>query len=192
MVASAVLLASCAAEETQDEGAGSALTLPTGVVVDQGFERDEMGMAVDPDSAQVRFEGCMRDSGYPLDDPEVESYLADREKGRDEVDWDLERVLTTCSQAAGTGWGPGNRPDEVAALNEAALNQTECVRERGWEVPDPVPEPFDRFLRFDAETVFEMVPDDAESARQFIADVEECFNRYAIDWDAWRRENPRN
>lgn len=164
-------------------------TLPAAAAVADDFERDVLGFAEDREAAEVRFQECMENAGYPVAHLDIDEYMA---LGQDEANQDFRLLDMLCHQAAGTGWGPGNRPDEVAVLNQQAWNTTECVREHGWEFPDPIEEEFGRFLRFAGARADEFAPTDIESAAQYKQDLGECFDQNAVDWDAWRRQNPRN
>lgn len=158
---------------------GSRAELPDGVEVPQDFEREADGFAVDIPQAFERYYACIDDVGQALGDPGLDN-LSDTER---------ELYALLCSEAAGNGWSPGNRPDEARLLNEHALETTRCIRERGWDYPDPRPEQHGRFLEVEDPAVSEVTDIEAEPLSR---DVAECMDEHAIDWSEWVIENPRN
>lgn len=80
----------------------------------------------------------------------------------------------------------------MKVLNLQAIDTTECVREAGWNFPDPVPEEHGLFLQFDAAAIPRVAPKDPEEGRQFMTAVVTCFDSYAVDWEKWVRDNPRH
>ncbi|CAN5790944.1 hypothetical protein BH23ACT5_BH23ACT5_22360 [soil metagenome] len=161
---------------------GTRPELPAGVKVAQDFERGGDGFALDIPEAFERFNACFDD---------VRVSLADSGQLRmSETERELYAML--CSEAAGNGWVPGNRRDEALLLNELAIKATRCVRDRGWDFPDPVPERHGRFLEIADPQAPDVVPDDEGAAMALLRDVDECNDEHAIDWSDWVIENLRN
>lgn len=160
---------------------GTVPELPEGIDVPQDFERGGDGFALDIPQAFERFNEC-------YDSVRLDAAA----KGAADLGEDKELFAMLCSQAAGNGWFPGNRPDEARLLNEQAITATECIRERGWDYPDPVPERFGRFLEVEDPAAPGVKPDDVGQARQLADDVASCLDENVIDWSQWVIENPRN
>lgn len=164
------------------------LTLPPNVELETGFERGPDGLALDMEAADQRLNDCLDQVGYSIRDISFDETMA-----RMAEEQNFRMLMTVCQEAAGTGWGPGNQPDEVEALNHQARETTRCVRDRGWDVADPVPEEFGRFLRFNADSAFGLSPAEGEEGfEEYGRDMTECVELHSIDWRVWVQENPRN
>lgn len=179
----ALLLALTGCARPSDSDGPAPISLPPEVSVPQDFVRNPDGLAADMGpAADERYQRCMEDLGLEIRPPASPSAL-----DTEYLKWDM-----LCAEAAGTGWAPGNRPDEVDVLNQQAEATTSCVRSKGWDYVDPTLEPWGRFYRFDSDALKSLVPDNPDAASTFISDVRTCVDAYAIDWDEWVREHPRN
>lgn len=184
MVAALAGLSACGVVEqlNPQRHFGSRPELPAGVDVPQDFERGADGFATDIPAAFERYYACIDDVEVALGDPGLDSIP--------EAERDLYALL--CSEAAGNGWSPGNRPDEARTLNEQAIAATRCVRDRGWDYPDPRPEQHGRFVEVADPSDPDVVPENPAGAQALSRDVAECLEANAIDWSEWVIENPRN
>lgn len=185
-----VVFVACARAE-DGEGGGDWITLPAEVTVPADFERDHTGLAVDLEAAEERFYQCMEDAGYPVADLSVEDLMA---RNEDPSEPQFREIHTACTEAAGTGWSPGNRPDEAAARNRQAWATTECVRAEGLEWPDPRPEPWERYLdfSFDQDILASATAATDREQSEVVSIVGRCVEDHAIDWEEWFTEHPRN
>lgn len=179
------LVAACQADDSE---LAPPLTLPPGVTVGQDFERLPTGLAVDMEAANERFNRCLEDAGL---DPSqsVEGLLA---TGTTPSESRVRSITKLCGYLAGVAWGPGQRADEVEALNAQARATTQCVRDRGWVIGDPLPEEYGRFLRFNAESITEHLPTDSPERQRFNQDLTACVDDHAVKWDTWVQQHPRN
>lgn len=85
--------------------------------------------------ALLDYVACMRENGVPMKDPKPGVGLT----GEDDVPTEvLEAAEAACEHLVEdivpTG---GDDPKLTAEQKEALLAQAQCMRERGWEVPDP-------------------------------------------------------
>ncbi len=184
LIGTCLVLSACGAFDELDPRLhfGTPPELPPGVAVPQDFERGGDGFATDIPAAFERFDACLEDVRVALADANLtHTYSADR-----------EMYAMLCSEAAGNGWSPGNRPDEVRLLNEQAINTTRCLQDRGWDYPDPVPESLGRFLEVHDPMAPGIVTEIEAQAVALIQDVADCVDEHAIVWSEWIIANPRS
>lgn len=146
-----------------------------------GFEIGSLGSApIDhgpppPPGAWEAFEACMADGGYPLDTYPVPG------EGRIPADsvWatdDWLRVNLRCIASSGIGEVDGDEPNEIAAENAQAWAWTSCMRQEGWNLPDPEPEPLGRYLY----AYHGAEPPGGGDQDAYNASVRSCANQLAI------------
>lgn len=184
-VAAVVLVAgACAVTEGLDPQRhfGTQPTLPQEVSVPQDFRREADGFANDIPAAFDRYYACVDDVGEALGDPGLATMAPD----------DRQLYALLCSEAAGNGWEPGNRRDEARLLNQQALDTTHCLRDLGWDYPDPVPERHGRYLEVMAPGATGLDTEDPSLTSVLVRDVSRCMEDHAVDWSAWVIENPRS
>lgn len=102
---------------------------------------DDVGSAeasVDPEDAMLEFAQCMRDNGVPMEDPQG------GEGGRglmvmgEGVDPEVvEAAEAACGEILEAAMPEDALRDLPAEQKEALLAAAQCMRERGWDVPDP-------------------------------------------------------
>lgn len=114
-------------------GACSALDDLTGRDEEGGGEGTD---AADREDAMLDYAQCMREHGVPMEDPTGDRGLLIKADGS--VD---EETLKAAEEACGDLLedvmgedGPGEMPAEQ---KEAMLAMAQCMRDRGWDMPDP-------------------------------------------------------
>lgn len=167
-IAALCLLSACtASDDAKVETSPS--TFPEGVSIPSyDFDRDEHGLAVDGDQALERYRSCVADNerfveGTPL----------------------IELLEIKCHNAAGSAWSPGSTAEEIDALNKQAMDTTNCLREAGWDVPDPPLEKFGRFLQVNTRFVNDFAPENDSERQRYFNDVTACVNAHSVDWHDW-------
>ncbi len=90
-----------------------------------------------------------------------------------------QRAAMRCSVESGIGEVDGDDPAEVQWANGIATGITECLRDGGWDVPDPVLEPLGRYLVPPSG----VVSDDPVTQSEFNRDLQACAAHYGIETD---------
>lgn len=124
-------------------GAGIALALTGGG--GRGGEGSDGSSSDEPTSledAALRFTECMRDEGIDMPDPQVTDdgmrvsggpdpeNLSPRQQEAKEA---CQRFLDQMDRQEGEDLSP----EEIAERQDQALAMSECMRDRGWDIPDP-------------------------------------------------------
>lgn len=132
----------------------------------------------DPASAGA-LEQCLAESGYPpkavgtppVGDTPSDSVWADSE---------FNRVFARCLVSSGAGEADGDDPREIATQNERATLLTNCMRERGWDVPDPTQVPGPAGSEYLVPRVGEPPRQDAETTQAYFGDLVECGDEVGL------------
>jgi hypothetical protein len=125
-------------------GIGAALVLGGGgddPESDAGAAGDREAMA----DAAFEYAECMRENGVDMPDPEVNEDggvgIAIGDQGGAVSPEDVEAAEEECrpilDEAEPEGGGPQLTPEEVAEQQDRALAMAECMRDRGYDFPDP-------------------------------------------------------
>ena len=124
-------------------------------------------------AAHEAFRTCMAEAGFtprPVvvgdqpDDPLLHPY---------------KRAEMRCGVESGIADVDGDDPNEVAWANHVAVGMTECLRDQGWDLPDPELEPLGRYL----EPPSGVVSDDPIVQADFNGDLIGCAKRFGIPAD---------
>lgn len=122
---------------------------------------------VDPEEAMLAFAACMRDNGVDFPDPGANGEISIQVGPDDEEAWreaeeacgDLRPQMAPMSE------------EERAEVTDQLLAQAECMRDRGWDMPDPeIITPADGGVQFRFSERLDIDPEDPE----FQADQEAC------------------
>jgi hypothetical protein len=92
---------------------------------------------VDVEEAQLAFAECMREHGIDMPDPGSEGgiQIMANEENQDEVDAAMEECQPILENARGA---IELDPEQEAEMREQVLEFTDCMREQGIDMPDPV------------------------------------------------------
>lgn len=141
----------------------------------QGIDDEQ----VDNDAVAAALEQCVDDAGYapevlasqPVGDIPSDSIYADPE---------FRAVLERCIVSSGAGEVEGDTPEEVADQNRRATVLTDCMRDRGWEVPDPTMVAGPAGSEYLVPTITGPPTDDAETEAAFADDFSACADEAGI------------
>jgi hypothetical protein len=133
----------------------------------------------DNDAVAAALEQCVVEAGYP---PEV---LASPEVGdipSDSIwaDPEFNAVFQRCIVSSGAGDVEGDTPEEVADQNRRATTLTDCMRDRGWEVPDPTMVAGPAGSEYLVPTITGPPTDDDETEAAFAGDMSACAEEAGI------------
>jgi hypothetical protein len=139
-VAAALLLAACGASPAADDGGVASLDDGEGTA----SEAVASESPTDPEEAVLEYVECLRGEGVDVPDPQIN---ADGEVGlriggpggddQDPIDpEEFEAAREVCGDPPQLGGGNFS-PEDQAALQDAALQFAQCMRDRGYDVPDP-------------------------------------------------------
>jgi hypothetical protein len=137
---------------------------------------DTTTTTMDPEEAMLAFAECMRDNGVDFPDPGADGRQEIRIDARDEPTW-------RAAEEACEDLRPQMEPmseEEQAQMTDQLLAQAACMRERGWDMPDPeIRTPGDGGVQFLFPKPLDIDPDDPE----FKADSEACREESGMDDD---------
>ena len=164
-----VLLAACSANPP-----GSALPSAAGGA---GTSTSSASASLDPQDASLKFAQCMRDHGVDVPDP-VDGHLTVDGRG-------LTQDQMDAAESACAKWQQMMEPQDggkplTEDQKQAFLDQAQCMRDRGWNVSDPV---------FDGGRVSQHVKKGATSAPgdpkpgdpQFEKDLKACADKAGVE-----------
>lgn len=120
---------------------------------------------------------CMAEAGYDMNAiwPPPTGEVPEDSIWNDEA---FNRALVECGRETGNPDRFAD-PDERAEMTERSVRMTECMRQRGWDIPDPEPEPlFGEFLMPPEIPT----PEDAEARAALQRDVEYCTQESGFDY----------
>ena len=129
---------------------------------------------IDPEEAMLAFADCMRDEGVDFPDPGANGEIEIRVEARDEPAWraaeeacgDLRPQMAPMSE------------EERAEISEQLLAQAACMRDLGWDMPDPeIRTPGDGGVQFLFPRQLDIDPEDPE----FQADSETCRKESGLE-----------
>jgi hypothetical protein len=102
-----------------------------------GSEVTASSAPADPEEAQLAFAECMREHGVDLPDPGAEGGIAIEvtPETEDEMNAAMEECQPLLENARGA---IEPDPEQEAEMREQVLEFTECMREQGIDMPDPV------------------------------------------------------
>lgn len=133
---------------------------------------DDATEAASREDAMLEFAECMRENGVPMEDPAPgEPGLMINGEGVDpETVQAAQEECQHLIEAALPGEGEMEMPQED---REALLAQAQCMREHGWDVPDP---------QFDGGRVTQRLEGGVDPGDpEFQADQEECAAESGVD-----------
>lgn len=126
-------------------------------------------------AAYEEFDRCMADAGYPDQGRGGSPGAGSPGLATPLRTMDVDRAFDAASERCGVRIGiaevDGDTPEEQAAKDRIARDMTNCMRDRGWPVADPVVAPYRDYL----------LPDinpppgaDAETTEAFMRELGEC------------------
>lgn len=134
--------------------------------------------AQDREDAMLEFARCMREHGVDMPDPEPDGGMVIQgEPGDEEV---IEAAQEACQEHLEDTLPEGVGPDIPAEQKEALLAAAQCMRDRGWDVPDP---------QFDGGRVTQRMEADAGLDPEdpaFQQDQQECAADSGVEMPAGR------
>lgn len=125
---------------------------------------------------EAAYADCMRDAGFDL--AEIEPIVSgeDIQPGSVRASQEFQQVDRRCIVSSGIGDVVGDSPEEIAEKDTQALTMTQCMRDRGWEMPDPVRDAIRGYLIPGSP----VVPIDADQQAVQLADLQECGEEAGI------------
>ncbi|MFC5728582.1 MULTISPECIES: hypothetical protein [Nocardioides] len=98
---------------------------------------DDATEKADVDDAMLEFAQCMRDNGVPMEDPKPGERGLVRQNAGD-LDPEIVRAAEEeCHGIIESAIPEDARREMPAEQKEALLAAAQCMREKGWDVPDP-------------------------------------------------------
>ncbi|HYD10366.1 MAG TPA: hypothetical protein VEA78_09700 [Acidimicrobiales bacterium] len=166
--AALVLLAACGG------GGGGDGDDDVATLAEETGAEETTSTTVDPEEAMLAFASCMRDEGVAFPDPGPDGEIEIRVEESDEAAWRAAEGV--CGHLR-----PEMAPmseDEQAEVSDALLAQAACMRDLGWDMPDPeITTPADGGVQFRFPRKLDIDPDDPE----FQADSETCHEESGLD-----------
>ena len=160
-----VVLAACGGGDGGDDGVATLSDDQAG---------DATSTTIDPEEAMLAFAECMRDNGADFPDPGAGGEI------RVEVDESDEGAWRAAEEACGD-LRPKMAPlsdAERAEITDGLLAQAACMRDRGWDMPDPqITTPADGGVQFLFPRKLDIDPEDPE----FQADQGACREETGFD-----------
>jgi hypothetical protein len=164
-----------------DDDTGDVATLgddSTDATSGDGTTADTEAEAMSAEDAALAFAECMRENGIEMDDPQMDDggmAIAIGGEGGDIDEEALEAAHEECQPIMDNATPPeGFEPpsdEEIQEMQDEALEAAQCMREHGYDWPDPVFEDGGRMTQTmggeDSDIDFE--------DPQFQADQEECM-----------------
>lgn len=117
-----------------------ALSLAASACGGGGGEEDNSAGGTDPQSAQLRYAECMRDNGVAeFPDPDASGMVVIDPGASFSKDPDLSAAQEACADLLQdvTGGGGSTRGGLDDAQQDVFLALAECMREKGYALPDP-------------------------------------------------------
>jgi hypothetical protein len=130
-----LLLAACG-------GSDSAGVANLGTNTTTGEEGDTTEAPTDPEEAILAYTQCMRENGIDLPDPDFSGEPGEGgggffgQGGIDPEDPDFQAAQEKCGSNLESIQGNFD-PENQEAFQDAALELAQCMRDRGFDVPDP-------------------------------------------------------
>lgn len=104
---------------------------------DGGSTGDEDLSAAEREDAMLDFAACMRDNGVPMDDPEPGGRGGLIVNGQEVDQETLRAAEEECHHLIEDALPEEGEMEIDPEQREAMLAQAQCMRERGWDMPDP-------------------------------------------------------
>ncbi len=102
-----------------------------------GSEVTASSAPADPEEAQLAFAECMREHGVDMPDPGAEGGIAI--EVTPETEDEMNAAMEDCQPLLENARGAIEPdPEQEAEMREQVLEFTECMREQGIDMPDPV------------------------------------------------------
>ena len=124
---------------------------------------------------QQAYQACLAESGYTPEDFLPAEAATDVTFGADDLA--AYRVEHRCAAESGIADPEVGTPEEAEAETEQAVSLVRCLRDRGWEVPDPEPSPIGDYLQ--PPTL--PIPENREAAEAFMQDMTDCGEEAGIE-----------
>ena len=135
----ALLLAACGggADSSSGDSDQEVASLGTGTAAPTGSDVTASSAPIDPEEAQLAFAECMREHGIEMPDPGAGGGIdiVATPETEDEMNAAMEECQPLLENARGA---MEIDPEQEAELREQMLEFTECMREQGIDMPDPV------------------------------------------------------
>lgn len=107
----------------------------------------EPSSTADYEEQRLAFAQCMRDNGVPMPDPGSGSGPGQGFRSLEGVDQDtLDEAMTAC-ESLRPSFGGGTAQDLSEADKQTLLDMAQCLRDEGFDVPDPTFDGRGGFLR---------------------------------------------
>jgi hypothetical protein len=139
-VLSGLLLTACGGGGGDDSGGAAdqeVASLGTEPAVSTGSAVTESSTPLDPEEAQLAFAECMREHGIDMPDPGAGGgidIMVDAENQEE-----MEAAVEECQPLLENARGAIEMdPEQEAEMREEILEFTECMRDQGIDMPDPV------------------------------------------------------
>jgi hypothetical protein len=135
-----VLLTACGGggdDSTSDDVDVEVASLGTGPDAPSGSDVTDSSAPTDPEEAQLAFAECMREHGIDVPDPGAGGGI--RVVGDAAEQEEMEAAMEACEPLLENAREAIARdPEQEAELREQMLEFTDCMREQGIDMPDPV------------------------------------------------------
>lgn len=135
-IAAGLLLAACGGSDSPEVA-----NLGSNTTADE--ESDTTEAPADPEEAILAYTQCMRENGVDLPDPDFSGEPGQGgggffggQGGIDPDDPDFQKAQEKCGSNLESIRGNFN-PDNQEQIQDAALELAQCMRDRGFDVPDP-------------------------------------------------------
>jgi hypothetical protein len=139
-VATTLLLAACAEGPAPDDDGVASLDDADATASEATNSED----AASGEEAMLDYVACLRGEGLDIPDPEVDADGNLRPPplrigpGEDAIDpEEFEAARDACGDPPQAAAGGNADPERQAAFEDAALAFAQCMRDRGYDVPDP-------------------------------------------------------
>ena len=160
--AALVALAACSGGGGDDDDVAT--------LAEQTGAEETTSTTVDPEEAMLAFAGCMRDHGVDFPDPGPDGEVRIEVDEADEAAW-------AAADEACDDLRPEMAPmtdDQQSELADQLLAQAACMRDHGWDMPDPeIITPADGGVQFRYPHQLDIDVDDPEYQTDHRACVEE-------------------
>lgn len=104
---------------------------------DGGSDEGKEPTAAEREDAMLEFAQCMRDNGVPMEDPEPGGRGGVMINGQEVDEATVKAAEAECGHLIEDVLPDAGEMEMDAEQKEAMLAQAQCMRERGWDVPDP-------------------------------------------------------
>lgn len=141
LVAVLALVSAACGGSSGDEGDGVAsLTDANAALDDAAAAADQLPDPIDAEQALLEFTQCLRDQGFDIDDPTVDSdgnpVLSRPNFGDDGPPEGFRETAQGCQELLEGVTLGRQRPDQTE-LQDTLLEFADCVRDNGFDMPDP-------------------------------------------------------